>query len=72
MGGAIQHYRDILIWCCEAVQFVVILLLLWQVYYGPSPDQKTKVQNKRLVIFGCCVLFVSYLLKMTIEHLHQF
>lgn len=65
-----QHYRGILICCCEAVQFVVMLLLLWQVYYGPSPDEKTKVKNKRLVIFGCFVLFVSYFLKMTIEHIH--
>ena len=70
MGGAIQHYRDILIWCCEGVQFVVMLLLVWQVYYGLSPDDKTRVKHKRLVIFGCFILFFSYIFKMIIEHIH--
>jgi hypothetical protein len=65
-----QHYKDVLIWCCEGVQIFVMLLLVWQVYNGPSPDDKTKVKTKRLVIIACFVLFFSYIFKMIIEHTH--
>ena len=65
-----QHYEEILIWCCEGVQIVVMLFLLWQVYYGPFPDNKTKAKAKRFVIIACFVLFVSYVFKMIIEHIH--
>jgi hypothetical protein len=42
--ATVQRRFDLVL---EGVQIFVMLLLVWQVYYGPSPADKTKMKKLR-------------------------
>jgi len=66
-----QQYKDVVIWSCEAVQILVMLLMVRRVYYGVSPDNGTKQKTRRFVIVACLVLLFSFICKMSVEHLYR-
>jgi hypothetical protein len=66
-----HQYKDAVIWCCEAVQLLVLLLMVRRVYYGVAPDNGTKKKARRFVIFACFVLLFSFICKLSVEHLYK-
>jgi hypothetical protein len=53
-----QHYKNLLIYCCYGVMLVATAVGLRQVYYGPDPDDPAKKRMKRLILIACSVMLI--------------
>jgi hypothetical protein len=62
-----QHHKNLLLWCCDGVQFAAIVFCLWQVYFGPPPDEPARTKMKRLALVAASVLLVSCIAEIVIR-----
>jgi hypothetical protein len=63
----VQHYKSLLIWCCDGVQFAVVVSSLWLMYHGPSHDDTTKARMKRFALVAFSVFLISWVVEVIIE-----
>jgi hypothetical protein len=59
-----QHYKNLLSYCCNGVQLVLIVAMLKQAYFVPYCDDSpsgdlAKARMKKIVCIECLVLLIA-------------